>query len=369
MRHLPLLCALTLTTSFAAAQNCFDGDFGTLLATDPQDVVLPIQPIGFPFPVGGTTYTDLHITDHGFVQLSNGGTPVPAGIPAIYTPTTSNFVTGAPKVAAMYADVIGLGGGRIYYKSSATQSTITWVNMQNFGFSTPRFDFQLTLFPNGDVRVVYGPNVYNNSTFTGTAGAITGITPGGGVTLPAPTDLSAGGTTVDPTIFEEWPTANTFDLANTTLLFVAANPGYAVVNLGAPTNCGDASTYGTGCDGMSMTNVGEPTFGNANFALRIDGVPATSPIALAAFGDQVVNPGLDLTFLGMPGCFGYTNLSLGLFTSGPVASGSSTFALAIPNNPALLGTTLAAQGVAFSAATPAGLAASNGVEIEIGNGF
>jgi hypothetical protein len=364
MRHLSIPLVLSALASLGAAQNCLDGNVGTLIGTDTTDAVLPIQPIGFPFPLGGQTYTDVHITDHGFVQLSNGGTPAPATGAVLYTPTTANFVAGSPKLCALYADIVGTGGGRIYINSSPTQCTVTWRNMQNFGTPTPRFDFQLVMFPNGDFRVAFGPNVTNVSTFgVPSDNGICGATPGANAALPTAVDLSTGGASVDNTTYELWTVPMSFDLANQTLLFVATNPGYTFINLGAAANCGTASDYGTGCFGLSMTSVGAPQLGNAGYALRITGALGA---ALVAFGDTAVNPGLPLGSIGMSGCSGYTNLGIGLFTSGPVASGVSDFPLVIPSSPALVGSILAAQGVSFTVSTALGLNASNGTLITVG---
>ena len=366
MQPLRSVCTLVLTASLAIAQTCLDPNYGTLIGTNVQDTVLPIQPIGFPFPVGGTTYTDVHVTDHGFVQLSNGGVPAPLTGAALYTPSTANFALTTPKVCALYTDVIGFGGGTIYINSSATQCMVTWISMQTFGAPTtaPRFNFQLTLFPNGDVKVVYGPNCTNNSTFGGVSdNGIAGITPGN-VTLPASVDLSIGGSQTTTSVYENWATANTFDMQNTVLMMLATNPGYAYVTF--PANCAEASNYGTGCNGLGLAAVGAPALGNQNFALNVTGVPVVSPIAFVAFGDQVVNPGLDLTFLGMPTCSGYTNLSLGMYGTGPVAAGTGTFALAIPNNPSIAGTLLSTQGISLSVANPFGLNSSNGTRLVIG---
>ena len=370
MRSLYAAFTLAFAAPLALAQNCFDGDFGTLIGTDTTDLVLPMQPIGFPFPVGGATYTDLHVTDHGYVQLSNGGTPAPVGGIPLYTPSTANFVAGSPKVCALYTDVVGTGGGRIYLSSSPSKCVVTWINMQNYNIPAPRFDFQLTMYPTGDVRIVWGPGCNNNSTYGGISdNGIVGITPGGGALLPASSDLSAGGASLDPTVYENWAVASTFDMANNSLLMIAANPGYSYVPLGVPGNCAATSNYGSGCGGMVMTGYGRPSIGNANFKLNLTGVPATSPIAFVAWGTVVVNPGIPLTSIGMAGCSGYTNLDLGLFGSSPVAAGASTFALGIPNNPAFVGTVLSSQGVALSPTTALGLVATNGTQVTIGFGF
>ncbi len=244
----PSLVPLSLFLAGAlAAQNCPDGDLGVLLASNVQDVVLPIQSIGFAFPVGATTYTDLHITDHGFVQLSNAGVPAPAAGAVLYTPTVANFMAGSPKVAAMYADVIATNG-QIWLKATPTRTVVTWKNLQTFGSTGPLFDMQLVLEPSGFATAYFGPGTTNNSTFGGVSdNAITGVSPGGGGAAPASLDLSLGGASTNNATYELFATAGTFDMANNSLLLAGLNPGYSYVLLGAPANCATASSYGTGC--------------------------------------------------------------------------------------------------------------------------
>ena len=136
---------------------------------------------------------------------------------------------------------------------------------------------------------------------------------------------------------------------------------------GGSSGTATATSFGAGCDGLSLGTNGLPQLGNASFALLLNGVPAVSPVGLFAFGSTAINPGVDLTVVGMPGCFGYSNLDVGLFTGGLVAGGTSAFPLPIPAAPSLTGTALAAQGLSFSALTPLGLASSNGVGLVLGN--
>jgi hypothetical protein len=124
-----------------------------------------------------------------------------------------------------------------------------------------------------------------------------------------------------------------------------------------------AFPYGSGCDGLVLGANGAPTLGNATFELALANVPAVSPLAFFAFGSSAVNPGVDLGVIGMTGCFSYTAFDLGLFGPSVVIGGTATFALPIPNVPALTGTLIASQGVSFSAANPAGLASSNGLQL------
>ncbi|MFK7739872.1 MAG: hypothetical protein AB8H80_06075, partial [Planctomycetota bacterium] len=89
------------------------------------------------------------------------------------------------------------------------------------------------------------------------------------------------------------------------------------------------------------------------------------PIGFVGFGSVVVNPGIDLTPVGLTGCTGYTNLDIGLFSGSPVAAGSSSVVLPIPNAPSLVGSILSSQGVAFSATTAINLASTNGMELYV----
>lgn len=366
MRKLLLPLALLLTAPFASAQNCFDGNFGTLVGADIGDWVSPLQSFGFAFPLGGQTYTGFYVTDHGFITLSNGGTPPPPPQASVYAPTTANFAVGSPKVCALYADIVGNDTGQIFVRSTPQRCLITWVGMRNYGL-TQLFDLQLALFPNGNFEITYGANVTNASIFGSPAeNGICGVTPGNNVVLPASSDLSAGFASSNNSVFELWTTPNTFDLANNKLRFVATNPGYTVTVVGAPNNCAESTTYGSGCAGLRLAPAGLPTLGNTACSLRVHDIPAGSPLALIGFGTVVLNPGVPLGGVGMPGCTNYTNLDIGLFTSGAISGASSTFTLSVPNTPSLSGTILSAQGLAFSSSTPLGLVNSNGLRLRVG---
>jgi hypothetical protein len=573
--------SLALTAPMALAQTCFDNTFGTVLFQNQSDFVSPITPIGFAFPLNGATFTDMHVSDHGIVYLSNAGVPTPpaSSTAALWTPSTANFAAGSPKICPLYSDTIG-DVGTVYVNSSPTKCVITWTNMHSFGIPAPLFDFQVQLFPSGEVKMAYGPNVTNNSTFGGVSdNAILGITPGGGAVLPPSSDLSVSGASANPSVYENWVTAQTFDLADNGVYFIPTSPGYTWI----PGNngCAKVSTYGIGCinapdtfheimtaaafdlngktitllrspgsytmlDGIpgtfvtptggatviangddvqsvvtlpsampiangtttslavcsngfitfdatgngtfwvpsaddirnnpgtalypfwhdmnpSLAGSGQITFEvitgvayvsfnnvynfgqtsgvgntfqvqfdlatgnitivyvstnglgndcgvgysvggpsalspvdvsavatttysvfdtavepltistttrpliNSTFPIDVTNVPALAPIAFVGFGDTVVNPGLDVGFIGMPGCRAYTNLNLGLYQTGLVTAGVGTLPLSIPNSPSIVGTVLSAQGVALSLATPLNLIASNGMRIEVGN--
>ena len=125
-----------------------------------------------------------------------------------------------------------------------------------------------------------------------------------------------------------------------------------------------ALTAGVGCPASSpLTLSSNPPEVGGGWVLTADQV--TSPVCLFWFGDVLINPGLDLTFLGAPGCSAYTSGNLGLGLQ-PAVSSSSSYTLPLPNDPGLLGLSLAAQASAGSAAVPAGFVTSNGVLGQLG---
>ncbi|MFN9331234.1 MAG: SUMF1/EgtB/PvdO family nonheme iron enzyme, partial [Planctomycetota bacterium] len=374
----PAILPLALSAALAAplaAQSCFVGDFGASLGYGTTDTVYPIRPIGFAFPLNGTTYTDIHVNDHGFVELSNGGVPAPlgSGSAALFTPTAANFTAGAPKIAPLYSDMTLAGGGECFLNATPTHCTVTWWNAQSYGIPSPRFSFQLVLEPNGIIRFVYGPGCTNNSTFGGVSNnGIAGVTPAGGVAAPAGVDLSSNGVSSSPTTYELFPVPNGFDLADRTIVLTPTASGYRYATA-LSSNCATATRYGAGCDGLGLGANGLPTLGHTGFKLRAEMVPAVSPIGLFAFGTAGTNPGLPLgQLLGMTGCEGYTNANIGIFTGSAVGPGPfglgniCIYDLPIPSALPLVGATLSVQALSFSLSNPALLASSNGLELRLG---
>jgi hypothetical protein len=167
-----------------------------------------------------------------------------------------------------------------------------------------------------------------------------------------------------------WSSGTAMNLLDVTTMTstVVMNGTFNHISLyGAVVGGASATPFGTGCDGLTTTTNGLPQLGSATFAVLVNNVPAVSPIGFVAFASTAVNPGVSLAGVGMPGCFAYTTLDIGLFGASPVVGGTSTFALPIPNDPLLQGFALAAQGVSFSSNTALGLATGNGVALVLGN--
>lgn len=250
IRRCAAALALALAAPAASAQACFQNDYGVSLGSA-NDTVHAAHPIGFAFPLDGQTYSDIHVSDHGVVWLSNGGLPAPpSNATTTYGVQLTDFVGFGPCIAAFWADAncgyVPAPPGEVFVDTSdPSRCVVTWSGMWTFPNQPPPYDLQLTLLPSGTVRVVFGPDVDNHG--GATADAIVGITPGQGAALPSASDLSAGPLTTNASVFERFTTPQTFDLAADGLEFVPTSPGWLVQTLGGTSACASTTTYGDGC--------------------------------------------------------------------------------------------------------------------------
>ncbi|HEX5051878.1 MAG TPA: hypothetical protein VFZ65_08915 [Planctomycetota bacterium] len=278
-----------------------------------------IRPIGFVFPFAGTTYTDVHVCTNGYVYVSNAGVPAPGA--ADFTPTTAEFVSGSPRFAPIWEDlnILAANNGQVYINSTAAKCTITWKNAVCYGTAAPIFDVQAQLFPTGEIRCYYGASTTNTAT-TGAA-CIVGATPGLGAILPAVSDLSAGGATLDDTIYENWSVAAAFDLTNNAELLAPTSPGWAFAPLGAPANCASTTALGAGCGPSTAGSFYENFATSAAFDLASTAITVT-----VAGGTRVVTPGGTYNAVGSLG----TPTALVLTDDSQVAAG--TLGLTVGSN-------------------------------------
>lgn len=150
-----------------------------------------------------------------------------------------------------------------------------------------------------------------------------------------------------------------------TVYAMSSNQGIQAFQLFVPP-LANVVSYGTGCDGLQISTNGLPTIGNAGFEYVVSNVPVVSPIAFVIFGGTVINPGVDLTFVDMAGCFLYNSADIGFYQTNPLVGQTGTFGVAIPNTGSLAGFSLPAQGMSLSLSTVLNLATSNGVEAILG---
>lgn len=239
-----LAVACALASASLLAQNCPERTLGVALGSG-DDVTFGMQSIGFAFPFAGATYTDIHVCTNGYVQLSNGGAPVPDA--ADFSATAAELASGSPRIAPLWTDLNMdvTTGGVCYINSTPSQCTITWDQAACYGIPT-EFQIQLQLFTSGEIKFFYSTNTINASTYsTAAAQGLVGVSAGQGAILPATSNLSVTGVTTDDTLYETF-LGGQFDMANTSLQLLPQTPGW--VRLPAAWSlCAAASNYGTGC--------------------------------------------------------------------------------------------------------------------------
>jgi hypothetical protein len=191
---------------------------------------------------------------------------------------------------------------------------VTWSSVAEYGQPGSLSTCQVVLFGNGNVEYRY------QTCASQTVAALTGWSPGGGVSDPTSRDLSTSGP------FST--TSATFSL------------GLAHRALSRP-------ALGTTC------------------TLETDNVPASSLLGLTILGFAPYQPGIDLTVIGMPGCFLYVPLDV-LQIFFPVA-GIGSASIGIPSNTSLIGFHLYSQGAAWVAGVnPFGMISSNALDLRLG---
>jgi hypothetical protein len=281
-------------------------------------------PFTFPFPGGSTT--QIGIITNGFVWLDGTTTSTD------FTSSVTELLTLAPRLCVAWTDwnvnPAGTGGNGTWHYDviSPTEVHATWNGVGAFGYSATyggpvARTFQCKIFADGAVEYHYvsGVNPYY------ARDCVVGIKPGTGTY------------------------ANT---GNSNLTTLGVNP----------LSTASGTTAGLILDVDVLPRLG------VTFNYVTSNIPATAAFTATVLSFAAVVPGLDLGFLGMPGCRQNIALAgsttLGLVFTNP----SGSLSVGIPNDPLYLGFPLAAQSVAFVAGVnPFGGLTSNGVLITCGN--
>ena len=138
-----------------------------------DDAISAAIPIGFTFPYGNLTYTEVRISSNGWVGL--GATLTSSNLTNLLASTTVR-----PVVAPLWDD-LNMNAGTVQYATAGTAPnrifTVQYANAKWNFQATNGFNFQVKLHENGKIELVYG-------SFTGTplnASASIGINmaPGG----------------------------------------------------------------------------------------------------------------------------------------------------------------------------------------------
>lgn len=277
---------------------------------DDSHYTAPPLPFTISYPGGSTN--QLIVGSNGYVFLQ------PSSVTGPYYGYTAGLLSDAPRLAAMWGDqdpATGTGAGTVKYDVDvATQRVyVTWEGIQQWNAPGVVSTFQIAIAANGDVDYRYQTCIHQAQT-------LAGWSPGGNSQDPGSIDLS----TATP-----FSTGSPF-----------ATP---------PRHTADH----------------RPLLGTS-VTLTTDNLPASSLLGLTVVGFTEYSPGIELSSIGMPGCYLFVALDL-LYPFFPVAQ-SGNLTIAVPNQASLIGFPLHSQGTAWDfTANPFGMLTSNAMTLVVGN--
>jgi hypothetical protein len=261
-------------------------------------------PFALPYP-GGTT-NQLYVSSSGYVS--------PGTNPNQLVPSSSLLLNGLPRWAGAWMPYAPNVTNNVHADVNASRAIVTWNAVPVLG-NGPASTFQMQFFPNGTVHVVW-QNVAS-TVFS----VMSGWSTGGGQADPGSTNLS-----------------------------VALPAGFSLC----------AQPF----DGLVLGASANPVLGTT-LQWQIGGIPAGTGIGALFRSRAQATPAIDLTSIGMPGCFAHVAAPVGTVFLSPGTS--LQIPETIPNTTALVGMTLAGQAVTFNPGlTPFGFVASNGMILTLG---
>lgn len=283
-------------------------------------------PFSFAHPAGSTSV--LHAASNGYVNLF-----ATTATTSDLSPTTAELLAQDPRLCPLWCDLHPATNlatnpaSGVYFDVDPSGQTayVTWLDVAHRSGGVPvagatSVNVQVAVHSNGLFEFRYRTLVPNANA----GNVIVGWSKG-----------SAGGASLDP---------GSIDLS-VSLPVITTGPDHRPL----------------------VHTVGLPRLGTT---LTLGAVDADNlvPLAFLFFGDTVVNPGIDLGFLGASGCRAYTNGNLGSATFPlTLPAGTGSFGLPIPANPLLTGVTITSQVFAFTLLNPLNLEASNGATWTLGN--
>lgn len=240
---------LGFATATAVAQSpCFDTNYGTAIVQG-DDVVSPMQSIGFSFPYNGTTYANFYASTNGFIYLTNGASSTtPGALCCAGVPATALTNLIGPMICPFWTDLnmLATNNANVMVNSTAAVTTITWLNAIEYGdTSNTKFHLQLKLYVSGQIDLTYSTNVTMRTAGDCVVGAFVN-----GATDPGASDFSVVGTAAVDTTYQVFNNAGlNFDLAGQMVSFLPTAPGFAFVPSSCPVAVPPAynTSYGQGC--------------------------------------------------------------------------------------------------------------------------
>ncbi|MCU0865184.1 MAG: hypothetical protein MUC36_15465 [Planctomycetes bacterium] len=277
---------------------------GTSLPAGDDVGSLQALPFSLPFPGGSTN--NLWVCSNGFVSSANNGTS--------FQPSPGDLLSGQRTWAALWRD-LNPGANTMRFDANAQRAVVTFNAVPNYsGGGTVTFQWQF--WATGTVHVIY-------QAVAGSTETLVGYSPGGASADPGPVDISA------------------------------------VLAGGLPL----CSTPVPPTPSLALAASGRPVLGTS-IQLVTSNIPAGSLLGLSILSLNPL-PGIDLTSIGMNGCFLYAGLDAVTNFATPGTSASVPWSL--PNTPSLSGTVIASQSATLTVGlNPFGFITSNGVTFVLG---
>lgn len=285
-----------------------------LLTDDSEIAVTPSLPFNY---LGTTPIATLSVNSNGFVNMAGTG----VNYIYCYGSTYELLNANAPSFRANADYNPGAtGSGHVYSEEIGGVLYVTWSGVYRYGNTTPEtMQIQLDL-ASGMVTIVFGTMA------TTGYGLVVGYAPTG----PC---LDSGGIN----LATDLPVTTGVDLLAPAMALSA-----------------DPAPVSTGTTGTTVTI-------QVDYSPEV--VPGSGFVADLLIFSFSQNPGLDMTFLGAPGCFLYvSSLDLTLAIVGP--AGPQTMAFNVPPGVSAL-TEVFVQAAALAPVNAFGVATSNGVKLFI----
>tara|TARA_R110002072_G_scaffold139249_3_gene282745 strand:+ start:16571 stop:19582 length:3012 start_codon:yes stop_codon:yes gene_type:complete len=264
-----------------------------------------VQNLGFTMPYPGGSTSSLRICSNGWI--TNGFFSGSSNL----VPTPNEFLAHT-MWAPLWHDLNPGAGGSVWFDSTTQRVVVTWVSVPNF-FNSGSSTFQAQFWANGDVHFIYQNISVAGDYLTGFSKT----------------------TTADP---------------GSVNMAAAAGSG-----LGVCTSAQPELAFGTSS---------RPVIGTT-FDLVTTEIPAGTLFGLALLSTTQLNPGVNLTFLGLPGCELYQTIDVSVLWGQVGNSGVVPWPL--PNNPALAGFEAYCQSATLTPGINAfGMAVSNGIKLTVG---
>lgn len=300
-------------TAIPSAPTAFVHTVPGLALTDDSIGTLTL-PTAFTYPGGSTTALD--ICSNGYIWMQSPNTL------ADFSPSAAELFSNPARFCPLWCDLLPDGAtnlNNVYAEVDApnNKAYVTWSNVPTFtAGGTVNMQVEFDLVTNA-INVTWGA-----------------------ITLPAITSLvgwtpGTGFSTVD---------AGSMDLSSSLPFSTSAAESLP----------------------LSMTASANPVLGT-NVTYTTSNIPAAAILSAHFISLIQVNPGVDLGFMGAPGCFQYVDLNLGASTL-LFGSPTATATIGVPNNPAMVGLPLSNQAASLVPGVNAlGAITSNGVKSTLGN--